>query len=179
MKTVCTRCKNVIEYSDSLPEKCPYCGARYLYAQKTEKELVGDSRRSRIPDKLKNISPAKKNQRFMIPLAFLTDFLWLFVGLFMALRFYLFPRWIVFYIPYVGLVVTVASIIRFVYRVVMGRRLKNAIVKKKIYSVDKLIVYLALKTRTDVLVLFKKVTKWGFLIGYGVKMGTTIYKEEE
>lgn len=176
MKTVCTRCKNIIEYDSELPKKCPFCGADYLFSQKTELDELNDSKRSKIKPMLKDISPASKNRRFMIPLAFLTDFLWIALGLFISLRFYIFPRWTITFLPYLGVLLTLSAVFRFIYRAVMGARLKKAIVKQGERSVDNLVTILALKTRTDVLVLFKKAVKWGFLIGYGVKMGTTIYK---
>ena len=176
MKTVCTRCKNVIEYTSELPKKCPFCGADYLFSPKTEEDILNDGKRSKIKPTLKDISPASKKRRFMIPLALFTDFLWIAVGLFISLRFYIFPRWTITFLPYLGILLTLSAVFRFIYRAVMGARLKKLIVKNGERSIDNLITLLALKTRTDVLVLFKKTVKWGFLIGYGVKMGTTIYK---
>ena len=178
MKTVCTRCKNVIEYDSELPKKCPFCGAGFLFAEKSEIDKEKDAKRLALCDKLKNIAPAKKSRRFFIPLAILIDLLWIAVGLFVSMRFYIFPRWTIDFLPYFGICLTLFSISRFVYRAVMGARLKKLILKNKVYSVDALIPLLAFKTKSDVLVLFKKVTKWGFLIGYGVKNGTEIYQEK-
>ncbi len=178
MKTVCTRCKNTIEYGNKLPEKCPFCGATFLYPEKTEQQINSDTKRLHIPGKLKNISPAKKNRRLFIPIAILTDFLWIAVGLFLSLRFYIFPRWTIDFLPFFGIGLTLFSILRFIYRAVMGSKLKKLIVKRKVNLVDDLIPLLALKTKSDVLVLFKKTVKWGFLIGYGVKDGMEIYKEK-
>lgn len=177
MKTRCTRCKNEIDYQDELPEKCPFCGAKYLFSEKSEIEKIGDINRLDLPKKLKNISPASTSRKFMIPLAFFIDFAWIAIGLFFAFRFYLFPYPLSSILGWAGIILTLCAIYRFIYRVTMGRRLKKAILSGK-RDVDELITILALKTRTDVLVLFKKVVKWGFLIGYGVKNGTEIYKEK-
>lgn len=178
MKTVCTRCKNTIVYQEKLPEKCPFCGAGFLYEEKTEKDIENDGKRLALSKKLKNISPSSKYRRFLIPLAILTDLLWICVGLFITLKFYIFPRWTIDFLPFFGIGLTFFSIFRFIYRAVMGARLKKLVVKQKITKIDDLIPLLSYKTKSDVLVLFKKVTKWGFLIGYGVKNGTEIYQEK-
>lgn len=178
MKTVCTRCKNTIFYENELPEKCPFCGADYLFPEKTEIQKAKDVARFPIPDKLKNILPKSKKFIPMRIIAFLIDIAWIFVGLFMSLKFYLFPAFLIRFMPWIGMAFTLGAIIRFLYRILMGIRLKNAI-KKGITDVDALITILALKTRSDVLVLIKKTIKWGFLIGYGVKDGTTVYKSED
>ncbi len=176
MKTVCTRCKSEIHYKSKLPDKCPRCGASYLFAEKTNEETLSDISRLKLPPKLKNISPATKRRRFMIPLALLIDALWLALGILFALKFYRFPKFIAPILPYAGIALTLGSIYRFIYRAVMGSRLNHAVKKDNITSVDELIKRLAYKTRSDVLVLFKKNVKWGFLIGYGVRNGTEIYK---
>lgn len=178
MKTVCTRCKNTIIYENELPKKCPFCGADYLFPEKTESQKIGDANRLHLPDKLKNISPKSKKRIPMRILAFLIDIAWIFAGVFMSFKFYMFPQFMIKYTPWLGLILTLFAILRFIYRAVMGMRLKRAI-KKGTTSVDELITILALKTRSDVLVLFKKAVKWGFLIGYGVKDGTKIYKSDD
>ncbi|MBR7110720.1 MAG: hypothetical protein IKC83_02480 [Clostridia bacterium] len=178
MKTICTRCRKTVFYENSLPEKCPFCGATFLYPEKTEQQINSDTKRLRLPDKLKHISPMPKSRRVFIPIAIFTDLLWIAVGLFISLKFYIFPRWTIDFLPFFGIGLTLFSIFRFIYRAVMGAKLKKFVTKQKITQVDDLIPLLALKTKTDVLVLFKKTVKWGFLIGYGVKDGTKIYQEK-
>ncbi len=178
MKTVCLRCKNTINYEKELPEKCPFCGATYIFAEKTEIEKKRDTDRLHLPEKLKNVSPASKKRKFLIPLSILIDLSWIAVGLIMALLFYKFPYPLSVIFPWLGTAFTLGALYRLVYRATMLNRIKKAVISG-ITEVDSLITALALKTKSDVLSLFKKAVKWGFLTGYGARNGTEIYKSND
>lgn len=128
-----------------------------------------------IPKRYREIAPATKKRRWVIPLSILSDLLPVAGGILIAVYFPLLYRW---WVHFIGLLITFVGIYRIIYHIVMGVGLYKAIYKKRVTSVWSLISELALKTPTDVLALIYRHVKHGYFIGLGVK-NLEVYRHDE
>lgn len=119
-----------------------------------------------IPKKYRQIAPATKKRRWLIPLSILLDLIPVVGGVLLCVFFPLLYRW---WVHLIGLLTTLVGLYRIIYHIVMGVGLYKAVYKNKIFNVWTLISELSLKTPTDVLALIYRHVKHGYFVGLGVK----------
>lgn len=179
MKAKCRRCEKSVEYTDFLPEKCPFCHAPELVEERSDEDHKRDVQRLKIEDKLLNIPPASKKRRWLLlPL--------LFFDLSIPILGYLLT---IFFSPskdianallfWLGTLVIIVGAYRVIYYAVMTNYCVKGVKKAKIDSVYDLTYYMRLKTRRDTLLVLKRQIKYGILTGVEVVDGEKIQKTDE
>ena len=126
----------------------------------------------KLPTRYQNIAPSTKSRRWLIPLSVLGDILPLALGILVMVFFPLLTRW---YIHLIGAIITFVSGYRIVYHILMSVSFYMALVKNQVTDVWELVSALSLKTPSDVLAIFYRLVKHGYLIGYG-STNLKIYK---
>lgn len=174
MKVICPRCGKTIEYEREIPKKCPFCKEENLVQEKTEIEKNLDGERLKLKNSLKNISPTSKKRRFLlIPLAVFD--LSIPVSGFLLMHFFTFLTYKTErFLFWIGLILFLIGLYRIIYHSVMDYTCKNAVQKENYRSVNALITRLRLKTKSDVLVILKRLIKYGVLSDVSVKNGEEI-----
>lgn len=174
MKAICPRCGKTIEYESQIPKKCPFCSEENLIKEKTETEKNSDGERLKLKNSLKNISPTTKKRRFLlIPLAVFdlsipaSGYLLMHFFTFLTYKAERFLFWI-------GLILFLVGLYRIIYHSVMDYTCKKAVKKENYRSVNALISRMRLKTKSDVLVILKRLIKYGVLTNVSVRRGEEI-----
>ena len=179
MKVTCSRCGKTIEYESTAPKECPVCKEIFLVPEKTADQKQSDGERLHLAVKLKTIPCVSKRRRFLlVPFALLD--LSIPIGGFLLTHFFPSP----IHLPlrllfWLGLVLVLVGVYRMVYHSVMYPACKRAIVKENYRSVNSLITRLKLKTKSDVLVIVKRLINLGVLYNVSVERGEEIKVEKK